>query len=295
MLKGYLAAEGYEAPLEAELGTVQLRCGRLLFAEPSPRTAFWCQNVWENPQELPIHSIGDAVNQLRAIQRNWTAFPYCEHRRTALIAEQLPRIAEAPLVFPSALPKNPMGSFLLLDKHTMLMASQCASRFPDGIWHFAEPADAPPGRAYLKLWEALTRLQRYPQPGQRCLELGASPGSWTWALSRLGANVLAVDRAPLDPAIAELPGVTFERGNAFAMTPQRVGDVDWLFSDLICYPEKLFEFIQLWIASGRCRHFVCTLKFQGDTNYAVAEAFAAIPGSRVEHLYYNKHELTWSL
>jgi 23S rRNA (cytidine2498-2'-O)-methyltransferase len=40
------------------------------------------------------------------------------------------------------------------------------------------------------------------------------------------------------------------------------------------------------------RNFVCTLKFQGTTDHESAAAFGAIPGARVLHLHYNKHELT---
>jgi 23S rRNA (cytidine2498-2'-O)-methyltransferase len=41
--------------------------------------------------------------------------------------------------------------------------------------------------------------------------------------------------------------------------------------------------------------FLCTLKFQGETDHATARAFAAIPGSQLLHLSCNKHELTWAL
>ncbi len=70
----------------------------------------------------------------------------------------------------------------------------------------------PPSRAYLKLWEALVRFGRWPAPGDRCLDLGASPGGWTWVLAKLGANVTAVDKAPLAPAVAAMPGVTQRAG-----------------------------------------------------------------------------------
>jgi 23S rRNA (cytidine2498-2'-O)-methyltransferase len=35
------------------------------------------------------------------------------------------------------------------------------------------------------------------------------------------------------------------------------------------------------------------VKFQGATDHASAEAFAAIPGGRLQHLFHNKHELTF--
>lgn len=296
-MNGYLAPEGQEAQLAAELGRgIRETHDRLYLAEAPARTPFWVQNVWHEPVTLTIASIGDAVKQLRAIQRNWTLYPYREHRRATLIDEQLPKVPSENLHFPSALPKHPMGSWLMLDRNTILAAARCSSPYPNGELHFAEPAIPPPSRAYLKLWEVFTRYQQRPKPGERCLDLGASPGSWSWVLAHCGADVLAIDRATLAPEVTALPHVRFSKGDAFAMTPDQVGDLDWLCSDVICYPEKLYHFVQLWLASGRCRHFVCTLKFQGQQNdYKIARAFAAIPGSEVMHLFHNKHELTWVL
>ncbi len=45
--------------------------------------------------------------------------------------------------------------------------------------------------------------------------------------------------------------------------------------------------------AGKARNFVCTLKFQGLTDHDAAREFAAMPGSRLLHLFHNKHELTW--
>jgi 23S rRNA (cytidine2498-2'-O)-methyltransferase len=150
-----------------------------------------------------------------------------------------------------------------------------------------------PNRAYLKLWELFTVAGARPAPGETCLDLGASPGGWTWVLQTLGARVLSVDKAPLDPRIARLPGVEEIRESAFGLAPEAVGPVDWLFSDVVCYPDKLYGLVERWLASGLCRNLVCTLKFQGATDHAAARRFAAIPGSKLMHLYHNKHELTW--
>jgi 23S rRNA (cytidine2498-2'-O)-methyltransferase len=90
-----------------------------------------------------------------------------------------------------------------------------------------------------------------------------------------------------------MPGVTFRKGNAFAIKPEEVGPLDWIFSDVVCYPEKLLEWVKIWMESGNCKNFICTLKFQGEGGYEVVKEFAKIPGSEVLHLGYNKHELTW--
>lgn len=57
---------------------------------------------------------------------------------------------------------------------------------------------------------------------------------------------------------------------------------------MICYPDKLYEVICRWIELGSCRNFVCTLKFQAETDHATAAKFAPIPGSRLMHLSCNQ-------
>ena len=163
--------------------------------------------------------------------------------------------------------------------------------FSGGECHFEEDRAGPPSRAYLKLWEALTRVGAWPGPGDACLDLGAAPGGWTWALAQLGAAVTAVDKAPLDPAVVALPGVATLQDSAFALHPR---PVDWLVCDVIAYPHRLFSLVERWISSGMARRIVCTVKFQGATDFEAQDAFAAIPGATLAHLYHNKHELTFA-
>ena len=291
---GYLAPEGFVEELRYELGsTVREAHGRLLLAEGPPRPAAWVANLWHAPQRLAIASIGDAVRQLRAIQRNWWPYAYRHHRRMALIAEQLPKVSAKPLVFGAPAPSAPLGSWTLLDGNTLLAAPHCSSPFPNGEASFVEDRRAPPSRAYLKLWELFTLIGERPQPGETCLDLGASPGGWSWVLQGLGARVISVDKAPLDPGIAALPNIELRQQSAFALEPHAVDGIDWLFSDVVCYPRRLLALIERWLAAGTCRRFVCSIKFQGPTDHETARRFAAIPGSRLLHLHNNKHELTW--
>jgi 23S rRNA (cytidine2498-2'-O)-methyltransferase len=81
------------------------------------------------------------------------------------------------------------------------------------------------------------------------------------------------------------------RESAFALEPE---PVDWLFSDVIAYPDRLLALLCRWIEAGAARRIACTVKFQGETDHATAEAFAAIPGGRLMHLFHNKHELTFA-
>ena len=291
-LTAYLAAEGFVAELERELGAVERRHGRLLIAPGPPRSAAWAANVWLELQEITIASISDAATKLRAIQRNWVAYAPRFHRRAVLIQERLPKVSAKPVVFGTSPPSTPLGSWTLLDAGTIFAAPHCTSPFPNGEVCFVEDRSGPPSRAYLKLWEALTLIGRHPDPGET-VDIGARPGGWSWALSKMGAHVISVDKAALAPEVAHLPGIEYRRESAFALDPRMIGPIDWLFCDVVCYPPRLLALVERWLAVGTCRNFVCTIKFQGETDHDTARRFAAIPGSQLRHLFHNKYELTW--
>lgn len=292
----YLAPEGFVDDLVRELGgDVREVHGRLVIAAGPSRACAWAANTWQAPQRIAIASIGDAATKLRAIQRNWALHANAHHRRAALIEERLPKVSAKPIAFGAPLPSAPLGSWTLLAPDMMLASAACSSAFPNGEVRFIEDKTSSPSRAYLKLWEAFTLIGQRPLPGELCLDLGACPGGWTWVLAGLGARVISVDKAALDPRIAAMPGVEVRRESAFGLDPrsQSVPAVDWLCSDVICYPARLLALVERWLTTGKARRFVCSVKFQGETDFGVIDAFKAIPSSRLMHLTANKHELTW--
>lgn len=289
----YLAAEDRVDELVTELGEVSAVDGRLVFAPGPARPAAWAQNIWHDPVRIPIASIKDGARALRGIQRNWALFSQRHHRRASLIEENLPHVSAKPVTFPSAVPTAALGSWTLLEEGVIVASARCSSHYRNGEVQFVEDKTTPPNRAYLKLWEAITLFGEKPGPKDRCLDLGACPGGWSWVLHELGADVISVDKAPLDPKIAALPRIEFRQESAFGLAPADIGRVDWLCCDIICYPTRLLRLVNQWRESGLAKHFICTLKFQAETDHEAARAFAAIPGSRLMHLHHNKHELTW--
>jgi len=304
-MQGYVfhAADGFLNHLLEEVPTVTRIDDELVSSwnlyGPAPfdlRThpVFWTRNTWLEPFLLEFGSISEAARALKALQRNWSPVPLRFARRTVLIAEQLPYVSSKPHTFPFQAPQAPMGSFTLLEEHLLLGSARCTSPFPNGAFDFEENKDDPPSRAYRKLWEAFVLAGQMPAPGERCIDAGASPGGWTWALASLGASVLSIDRAPLEPRIAQMPNVKWQKHDAFTLRPQDIGPVDWLCSDVICYPEALWQWISKWMDAGLARNYICTIKMQGDTyDRATTLKFASVSGSRVVHLWHNKHELTW--
>ncbi|WP_203072469.1 SAM-dependent methyltransferase [Falsiroseomonas ponticola] len=294
----YLAAEGFEAELAEELRRAGRRVagwhGRLALSPDPPAHAAWALECWTAPAEIAVPSVKAGADALRAIQRNWAGYAAAHHRRSTLITERLPPVKARPLAFPEPAPTGHLGAWTLLAPDRMLASPTKTSPFVNGEVAFVEDKEGPPSRAYLKLWEALTRLGRYPGPGERCLDLGAAPGGWTWVLARLGAQVAAVDKAAMDPGVAAMRGVTVRAESAFGLDPRAEPKVDWLFSDVICYPARLLALVRRWIDADAARNLVCTIKFQGETDHEAAEAFAAIPGAVVFHGAHNKHELTFA-
>ena len=179
----YLAAETYEAPLAEELAlagvTISAWHGRLALSPDPPLASIWALDVWTAPAELGAPTIKAASDSLRAIQRNWSLYAAAHYRRCALIEERLPPVRSKPAVFPQVAPTAHLGAWTLLEGGQVLASAVKSSPYPNGIVRFVEDRTGPPSRAYLKLWEAWTRIGAWPQPGEICVELGAPPSRYT--------------------------------------------------------------------------------------------------------------------
>lgn len=270
---------------------------RLVFSSKPPERSVWAQNIWLEPQVHTIESINHAAKTLIPLNRKWGLFSIGHHRRAALIQQKIDSHPLPPAAFPSQWPSMGFGSWTMIDPNTVIASPRCSVPFPQGKVQFLEDQKSPPSRAYLKLWEAFWRLGDWPEVGQTCFDAGSSPGSWTWVMTSLGANVVSVDRSPLDARISSNPLVQFHEGDAFQFKPgstQFSTRVDWLCSDVICYPEKLLEWITQWLELTQPPNFVCTVKLkEGRDAQAVLEELKKIPHSRLLKLYANKNELTW--
>jgi 23S rRNA (cytidine2498-2'-O)-methyltransferase len=138
------------------------------------------------------------------------------------------------------------------------------SPFPGGEVPLAVDKAAP-SRAFAKLVEAELRLGRGVAAGETCVDLGASPGGWTWVAVQRNAKVIAVDRSPLRDDLMRDPRVTFVKGDAFAFRPDR--PVDWLLCDVIGAPERAIDTLIGWLHRGDARGFVVTVKLAGPADH----------------------------
>ncbi len=259
---------------------------------------YWARLVFREPFFITFDSIGDISKALKSIARLWTPYFYCCFRRGSFVQEKLPYISQKKRIFPCEIPSSPIGIYTLLDEHTALCSAKTSSFLPAGKIEFIEDHENPPSRAYLKLQESLCLAHHFfsvdfPSDSTNCFEAGACPGGWTWVLCGLGSHVFAVDRSPLAQSLMENPLVTFLSHDAFTLKPSEIGKCDWVFSDVICYPERLLKWVKEWLKSGLTKNMICTIKMQGAVQWDIVSEFAKIPYSRVVHLNYNKHELTF--
>lgn len=289
-----IAHKDFQSDLATEISAPKSIIENLILTSEDISHSIWAQDVWHEPIWIEFDSISDAAKKLQSFPVQWCLLPTTSRRRAELIAAKIDTVKQERVEFGNTQkPRKPFGCFALLSDNVLVASLKTSSAVPLGLYEFVENKTIPPNRAYLKLWEALMRLQIFPKANETCLDLGASPGGWTWVLANLGANVISVDKAPLDPKIAKLKNVKTRLESAFALEPNQFDQVDWLFSDVICYPDRLLEYIKKWIDSDRVKHMICTVKLQGQTDFELLSKFTQLPHSKLVHLYHNKHEVTW--
>lgn len=181
--------------------------------------------------------------------------------------------------------------------------------WPMGIPRLKFPRQAP-SRSTLKLEEAWhqfiprgdweTRLA----PGMTAVDLGASPGGWTWQLVNRHMRVIAVDNGPMDPVLMESGLVEHLRVDGFAFRPRR--PVDWMVCDIVEKPARNAALLETWIGEGLCREAVVNLKLPMKQRHAevrrllerIAEGLDArgvTASIACKQLYHDREEVTCHL
>lgn len=297
---GYLAIHEFESELERELEikglAVTFKKDRLYVVEGNHPQLIWAQVTAFNLEFISIASINDGVKKLKALGRNWGLFTVGHHRRAQLIQDELPKYNQKPIPFRNPLPEKPMGFWTLWEPDQILATQKTSSPFALGEMDFIEDKIMPPSRAYLKLWEFFTLYAPEAINGGTAIDVGSCPGGWTWVLRTLEfEKIISVDKAPIEKKIMDLGRIDFKQESAFGLDPKDFGEIDWFCSDIICYPERLLNLVKRFMESGKVKNFVCTIKYQAETDWDATLKFLEIPNSRIVHLHHNKHEVTWFL
>jgi 23S rRNA (cytidine2498-2'-O)-methyltransferase len=179
-----------------------------------------------------------------------------------------------------------------------------SSSWPMGIARLRMPSGAP-SRSTLKLAEALMEfipgreLSRRLAPGMTAVDLGASPGGWTWQLVQRSLHVIAVDNGPMDPGLLESGQVRHRRDDGFHFRPSE--PVDWMVCDMVESPSRIARLVSRWIAEGWCRESIFNLKLPMKKRWEELLRCRAIIDEalggggyylRLKHLYHDREEVT---
>lgn len=152
-----------------------------------------------------------------------------------------------------------------------------------------------PSRAFKKIIEAQTIMGLTSSSEETLVDLGASPGGWSYVGRKQGAKVIALDRSPLREDLMADSKVEFMKADAFKFVTDN--QIDWVVSDIICLPPRIIELIQTWVVAKKCRRFIFTIKFQGKEDYPILSEFKELAATLefnviIKQLNANKNEVT---
>ena len=178
--------------------------------------------------------------------------------------------------------------------------------WPMGIPRLKAPASAP-SRSTLKLEEAFLRFlnkeeqTKLLRPGMRAVDLGASPGGWTWQLVRRHIHVVAVDNGDMDKQLLDSGLVEHQREDGFRYQPKRI--FDWMVCDIVEQPIRIAKLAATWMSAGWCHRTIFNLKLPMKKRYLEVQRCLSLIDSllsdagmrykiRCKQLYHDREEIT---
>lgn len=181
-----------------------------------------------------------------------------------------------------------------------------SSEWRSGIPRLKFPEDAP-SRSTLKLDEAfLTMLSEDERKdllegGGTAVDLGASPGGWTYQLLARNFFVTAVDNGKMAESLMNTGMLDHKSEDAFKFKPK--APVDLLVCDMVEKPQRVIELVASWFKNKQCSWAVINLKLPMKKRFAEIEAcqlafweqsglFEDSFEIRTKHLYHDRDEVT---
>ena len=155
-----------------------------------------------------------------------------------------------------------------------------------------------PSRSYLKIEEAYRIIGTEPSKNEKVVDLGASPGGWSYSALKRSAQVTAVDNGRLKEPVKSHPNIIHLKEDALKFEPRK--KFDWLFCDMIENPDLILNLLNKWLENSWCSHFVVNLKIgRGDPILLLKKIkdlkLGLIPHCnllKIRHLYHDRGEIT---
>ncbi|MFT7632005.1 MAG: 23S rRNA (cytidine2498-2'-O)-methyltransferase [Mariniblastus sp.] len=120
------------------------------------------------------------------------------------------------------------------------VANTVAGRWPGGVPNFNTSIETF-SRAYFKLKEAIKWSGITISPGDVCAEIGSAPGGACQLLLEMGAQVIGIDPAEMEPEILEHESFTHIRRRGNEAKKRDFREVRWLMADLNMDPMYTLE------------------------------------------------------
>jgi 23S rRNA (cytidine2498-2'-O)-methyltransferase len=178
-------------------------------------------------------------------------------------------------------------------------------------WHMGVPRlkfpSGAPSRSTLKLEEAFivflsaTERAELLKNGMSAVDLGASPGGWTWQFTCRGMRVTAVDNGRIDSQLLSSGLVRHVPADGFTFAPR--APVDWMVCDIVEQPSRISKLAAQWIGRKWCRYTIFNLKLPMKKRYdevkrcreiiaCELDKHGARYGLSIKQLYHDREEVT---
>ena len=302
---GYAVFQAHQDAMGVELGE-HLGFAQLVFPRQLVRTGEMLTDLPEADRVTPIvkavRALGNAFASL------WIEMPDTNDGKSLatltkpLSAHLEKALRKAGVAFDDAEAPDRLHVFFVGGRACYVGTSRVdnGSRWPMGIPRVRVPSAAP-SRSAAKLAEAMLELlgPRKFEPGLAAVDLGASPGGWTWQLVQRGFMVTAVDNGPIDERLLESGQVKHRRDDGFHYRPPE--PVDWMVCDMVESPSRIATLVARWVAQGWCRESIFNLKLPMKKRWEEVERCRGILDEalggggyflRMKQLYHDREEIT---
>jgi 23S rRNA (cytidine2498-2'-O)-methyltransferase len=302
---GFAVFHAHQDAMGVELGA-HVDFSRLVFPRQLVRTGELLTDLPENDRVTPIVKAARALGTSFAAL--WIEMPDTNDGKalatlTKPLTVHLERaLRKAGVAFDEAEAPERLHVFFVGGRaaYVGLSSVDNSSRWPMGIARLRMPSGSP-SRSTLKLAEAFMEIvgTRSFEPGTTAVDLGASPGGWTWQLVQRGFMVTAVDNGPMDAALLDSGQVRHRRDDGFHYRPPE--PVAWMVCDMVESPSRIAHLVSRWLAEGWCRESVFNLKLPMKKRWEEVERCRAIIDEalggggyylRLKQLYHDREEVT---
>lgn len=117
-------------------------------------------------------------------------------------------------------------------------------RWSGGVMPIPTDQQSPVSRAYYKAREAFAWSGLVAKKGDRCAEIGSSPGgSCQWLLQR-GLKVIGIDPAEMDPLVTNHPNFRHIRRRGLEVKRSDLAGIRWLLSDANIHPDLVLDTVE---------------------------------------------------